>query len=247
VSVRLVMVAVVAQVICAQSQEPKFEVAAIRPATQDNHHNSNSDKASWRGHNLSLKWLIARAYDIDIGLVSGGPKWVDTESYDINAKIPEEFAERKAAVIEVMMQNLLAERFQLMIHREPREVSGFELVVAEKGPKMKSASPDRKGSGTHTNNTHLKADNLTMESFAKNLSGQQDIGKLVVDKTGLSGGFDFELDWSPERRGAGEGAADEERPGIFTALQEQLGLKLKPAKIRVDAIVIDRAEKPSEN
>lgn len=140
-----------------------------------------------------------------------------------------------------MIQSLLADRFQLIIHREPQQISGYALVVAKKGPKMERAKPDQKDSHTDSNNTHLRAENVTMEAFANHLS--YDIEKLVVDKTGLTGGFNFELDWVPERL---ESSSDD-RTSIFTALQEQLGLKLESAKVSTLAIVVDRAEKPDSN
>jgi uncharacterized protein (TIGR03435 family) len=86
-----------------------------------------------------------------------------------------------------------------------------------------------------------------MEAFARSLSSNRDVGELVVDKTGLTGGFDFDLDWMPEPHGAQADASIDDRPSIFTALQEQLGLRLERAKVPIQVIVIDHAEKPSEN
>lgn len=222
----------------------EFEVASIRPAVQDNDHDSNTDNGRYRTHNLTLKRLITIAYGIDIREISGGPGWVDSDSYDINAKIPEQFAQNRTRdTVPRMVQSLLADRFQLVIHREANQISGYELVIAKKGPKIGHANPDVKNSNMHSKNTHLTAENVTMEAFSKNLSRNSDIGKLVVDKTGLTGGFNFELDWAPERP---ESASDD-RPSIFTAVQEQLGLKLEPAKVPILTIVIDRAEKPEAN
>jgi bla regulator protein BlaR1 len=241
---------ITAPAITAQSGDPvtaKFEVASIRPATQDSNHDFDSDRGRCVVHNFTLKHLIAQAYDIYPGLISGGPKWVDTDSFDINAKIPEEFAQPSHDVVPLMVQSLLADRFQLVVHREPRQVSGYELVVIEKGSKLQRAKPDAKGSNLHTNNTHLKAENVTMTAFAKSLSRNHDVGKLVVDKTGLTDGFNFELDWVSEKLASNADGSSADPPLIFTALQEQVGLKLRPAKITVPAIVIDRAEKPSEN
>lgn len=99
----MVIPVVSAAAISAQSQAPRFEVAAIRPAMQDTNHSSKGNKGAWQAHNLSLKWLAARVYDIDISLISGGPKWVGTDGYDINAKIPEEFEQRKSDVLRLMM------------------------------------------------------------------------------------------------------------------------------------------------
>jgi uncharacterized protein (TIGR03435 family) len=227
---------------------PKFEVAAVRPATQDNEHSFDTDKGRFLAHNVTLQRLIAYAYGMDIGLISGGPKWMDSDSYDINAKIPEEFAEHTSDEVRLMLQGLLADRFRLVIHREPSQVSGYVLVVAKNGPKMEHANPEVKGLKIRTTrNAHLIAESVTMEAFAKDLSHNPDVGKLVVDKTGLSGRFKFELDWMPERLRSSPESSSDDRPSIFTALQEHLGLKLESAKIPTSAIVIDHAERPSGN
>jgi bla regulator protein BlaR1 len=225
----------------------KFEVASIRPATPDGERGFDTEKGRFLAHNVTLKRLIAYAYGMDIGLIYGGPKWVDSDSYDMNAKIPEEFAQGTRDV-PMMLQGLLADRFRLAIHREQNQVSGYELVVARNGPKMEHADPDVRDVKIRTSkNTHLVAESVTMEAFAKDLSRNRDVGKMVVDKTGLSGRFKFELDWMPDRLVSNPEPSSDDRPSIFTALQERLGLKLESAKIPVSAIVIDRAEKPSGN
>jgi bla regulator protein BlaR1 len=227
---------------------PKFEVAAIHPAKQDDEHSSDTEKGHFLVHNLTLKRLMARAYDIDIGLISGGPKWVDSDSYDINAKIPEEFAQQTREKVPLMLQSLLADRFHLVIHREPGQISGYVLVVAKNGPKMERADPDQKDIKIRTTkNAHLIAQNVTMEAFAKDLSRNRDVGKPVVDRTGLSGNFKFELDWMPVPLVPTPESPSDDRPSIFTALQERLGLKLESAKIPTSAIVIDHVERPSGN
>jgi uncharacterized protein (TIGR03435 family) len=229
------------------AKKAEFEVASIRSAQDDGHHNSNSDKGLLRIHNLTLKRLISQAWQVDIGQVYGGPAWIDSESYDIGAKIPAQFAQQTAEKLPEMIQTLLADRFQLVIHREPREVSGYALVVGNKGAKMEQAPVDKKDSGINQHNTNLKAENVTMDSFARTLSRNSEVGALVVDRTGLTGGFNFELDWKPEQLKATAEAADDDRPSMFTALQEKLGLKLMAGKVPVLAVVVDRAEKPEGN
>ncbi len=235
----------IAALMPAQTPVPEkraeFEVASIRPAKDDGDHDTNTDKGFFRTHNLTLKRLIARAYAVDTRQILGGPNWMDSDSYDITARIPAEYAQQTREKVPEMIQSLLADRFQLIIHREPREVSGYALVVAKKGPKMERAKPEETGSHADSNNTHLTAKNVTMEAFANHLS--RDIGRLVVDRTSLTGGFNFELEWAPEKL---ESSSDE-RASIFTALQEQLGLKLESAKVTTLAIVVDRAEKPDSN
>ena len=140
-----------------------------------------------------------------------------------------------------MVQSLLADRFQLVIHREPRQISGYLLTVAKNGPKMKAVKGGETGTNLHSNSGHLIAEHVTMETLARHLT--YDAGKIVADRTGLKGGFNFELDWAPAQPEPKTDAADS-RPSISTALKEQLGLKLEPARVPIQAIVIDRAEKP---
>ncbi len=246
---KLAISIVIAALMPAQTPVPEkraeFEVASIRPARDDGDHDSETDKGFFRTHNLTLKRLIARAYAVDTRQIFGGPNWIDSDSYDITARIPAEFAQQTREKVPLMLQSLLADRFQLIIHREPRELSGYALVVAKKGPKMERAKPEETGSHADSNNTHLTAKNVTMEAFANHLS--RDIGKVVVDKTGLMGGFNFELDWIPERLQSGPEPSVDDRPSIFTALEQQLGLKLESAKVTTLAIVVDRAEKPDGN
>jgi uncharacterized protein (TIGR03435 family) len=247
----VVLSLVLASLLSAQTPDTNkkaaFEVAAIRPATDDGNHSSNSDKGLYRTHNLTIKELIARAYDVDISMVSGGPNWVDADSYDISARIPEEFAQQTREKLPQMIGSLLTDRFQLVVHREPKQVSGYTLVLARKGSKMEQAKPDEKGSGTSTNNEHLKAHNLTMEAFARYLTRNREVGMPVVDKTGLTGAFNFEMEWKPDQLQPKPDAPVDDRPSLFTALQERLGLELKSAKVPIMTVVIDHAEKPREN
>jgi len=227
-----------------RAQSAKFEVAAIRPSEDDGGHDIHSDKSRFTTHNATLKRLIAAAYDIDIQLISGGTNWVDSAGYDINAKIPAEFVQQRDK-LPLMLQSLLAERFKLVIHREPIQISGYALVASGKGPKMERAATSQTGSNMHTNNAHLTAEGVTMETFAKYLSRNRDIGKLVVNKTGLNGAFNFKLDWKPEPL-ASTTESPSDLPSIFAAIQ-QLGLKLESAKVPIMRIVIDHAEKPDAN
>lgn len=225
----------------APLQAQEFEVASIRPAKQDGNHDSDTYQGRWVTHNLTLKRLIAMAWDVDDSVVAGGPNWIDSDSYDINAKIPADYAQAPRDQFLHMIQSLIVDRFQLTIHREPRQISGYALVPAKAGSKMSIARPSENGSDFSSNGMHLKATSVTMEAFAKRLSRNRDIGKLVVDKTGLTGKFDFELDWASAQQDS------DEHPSIFTAIQEQLGLKLESAKVPIQGVVIDRVEKPSEN
>jgi uncharacterized protein (TIGR03435 family) len=128
--------------------------------------------------------LIASAWEVDTAQIFGGPNWLDSDSFDITARIPAEFAQQTREKVPEMIQSLLADRFQLIIHREPQQISGYALVLARNGPKMERAKSDDNGSHADSNNTHLTAKNVTMEALARRLSRNRDIGKPVVDKTG---------------------------------------------------------------
>ena len=227
-------------------RKAEFEVASIRPAKDDGSHDSDTDKGLLRIHNFTLKRLIASAYEVDDSEVLGGPSWLDSDSFDITAKIPAEYVDQKPSRVPEMMQGLLADRFHLTIRREARQTPGLALIVARKGPKMDSAKPDAEGSSTHSNRTHLTAQNVSMAQFATRLSRMPEVGQIVVDRTGLTGRFNFELDWLPDRPGSTEASPDG-LPTIFAALQERLGLKLEPAKVTIEAVVVERAERPESD
>jgi uncharacterized protein (TIGR03435 family) len=143
-------------------------------------------------------------------------------------------------VLHEMLQGLLAERFHLEFHREMRELPVYSLVMGKNGHKM--GPPASKG-------LRVGADFLggssSMPNFAVFLAGQ--LGRPVTDKTGLDGEFEFKLEYDPDLGALPEAGAAKNRPTIFTAIQEQMGLKLEPGKAPVEVMVIDKVEKPSEN
>jgi uncharacterized protein (TIGR03435 family) len=150
--------------------------------------------------------------------------------------------------MKAMVQKLLAERYQLTTHREKKELSVYALTVGKNGAKLTKslsdpdAAPDEQGNGGSTGLT-VRYTNYSMADLAEDLQARQD-GRPVVDQTGIAGRFDFTLKWWPDRWGNAGANAE---PVLSTAIQEQLGLKLEAAKAMVDAIVIDHAERPSEN
>ncbi len=237
-----------------------FEVASIKP-NRTGARNSGFRRAGegeLNATNITLKRLIAYAYDVQDYQISGGPNWLDSERYDILAK-PESSAESRpetaaarTALLRLRVQALLAERFQLVLHRTTKELPMFALVVGKNGPKLSETKQSQ--SELLTNGHHLTCQKVSMATFAKVfLQGQ--MGRSVQDRTGLTGEFDFTLDWVPDegqRRAPGEEAGGTSSPGgdgpsFFTALQEQLGLKLEPEKGPVEILVVDGAERASEN
>src|SRR5262249_47672465 len=162
--------------------------------------------------------------------------WISAERFHIDAKAP---AKAEDTQLMPMLQTLLGERFKLAVHREKKDMTAYALVVAKGGPKMGPGTGD--GSSSNSNHGKLTARNVSMSRFAEFVARQ--VGLPVADETKLSGGFDFSLEWSSER--ARQAAADSDTqsaPTMFTALPEQLGLKLEARKLSVDLVVIDRVE-----
>ena len=207
--------------------------------------------------NVTLRFLIGDAYGVkDFQIVADGSSWTNTDRYDVTARAPEGTA--NGFDIRPMVQSLLADRFKLVLHRETRELPIYELVAAKGGlrvtapkdsscviPDPKNPRPRedfpfcdniRKGRGL------IDAYGITMPRLLPALSDV--LGRVVVDKTGFKGIFDGHLEFTPDELIAD---ADSKTPSIFTALQEQLGLRAESAKGPVEVLVVDRAERPSVN
>jgi uncharacterized protein (TIGR03435 family) len=185
--------------------------------------------------------------------IVGLPGWANSENYDIEARADAETAEawKKLTYKErwkkeqPMMQAMLADRCKLKAHRETKEMPVYDLVIAKGGLKMKEAATDEVDAETMKSGGAMTARALSTDSLVYAFSGM--VGRMIVDKTGLAGKkFDFELAWTPDDRRGADSAADA-GPSLFTALEEQLGLKLVPSKGPVEVIVIDHIEKPSAN
>jgi uncharacterized protein (TIGR03435 family) len=192
--------------------------------------------------NVSLRKLIVSAYGIkDYQLA--GPDWMNTNLYDITARIP---ANTPGEDILLMIQNLLAERFKVAMHRESRELPVYALVIGKTGSKLTPAEFG-KGGSTSSSPGKTKAVGVPLRSLTDMLSRQ--LNRPVLDQTGLHGVFDYELEWAPEPKSPVSGEEIRETgASIFTALQEQLGLKLEARKAPIETLVVDRAEKtPVEN
>jgi uncharacterized protein (TIGR03435 family) len=231
--------------VAAAQETASFEVASIKfhpgPITMSGggiHGTTLSDTA------LTLLNLIEDAYDLRRDQISGGPSWIDSDHYDVIAKAEGVGTLTHDRVMQ-MLQALLADRFQLKVHRETRETPVYELVVGKGGSKLKQTSADAKGRNFVNANSagmHMEAANRTMEQLARQLSVTA--GRPVIDKTGLVGYYAYMLDWASAIQPP---PPDSDTPSIFTAVQEQLGLKLESAKAPVEMLIVDRAEKPSEN
>jgi uncharacterized protein (TIGR03435 family) len=208
--------------------------------------------------NTNMNDLIALAYGVHAKQIVGAPEWFGTDLFDIDG-IPDVEGQPNLQQMGTMVQKLLADRFKLTFHRDKKELSVYVIGVAGSGPKLtKTAlSPnDPKGFGFR-NLGDLTVRNMTMTEFASWMQSSV-TDRPVVDQTGLTDRYDFQLKWTPDDsqfiqfRGTGSTApppTDNPNgpPGLYIAIQEQLGLKMGPAKIPDDVIVIDHAEKPSPN
>jgi uncharacterized protein (TIGR03435 family) len=231
----------------AQTAAPSFEAASIKPS------NAKDDTSSWNSRlgylvmrNQTLNALIRIAYDMEADQVTGGPKWLDTDRFDVEAKAA---GPAKDPELLTMLQTVLAERFQLKFHRETKLVPGYAMVLAKGGLKVHPVEANGK-QRMNWGKGRLTAERASMKRLAETLSRM--LGSPVVDTTGIPGEFSFQLEWTPENSPspslAGAIPADAPiGPSLFTVLQQDLGLRLEPRKAPIDVLVIDRAEKPSEN
>ncbi len=235
-----------------------FAVAAIKP-NRTGDRNSGFRRfvgGALDARNISLKMLIAFAYDLPGNRILQGPAWLETDRYDILAK-PDQSAgqslDTSMGATRLRTQAFLADRFKLILHKDARELPIFTLLVEKYGPKhLQPAKPNPQD--LVNNGHHVACQAASMAFFAKVfLTGE--LGAPVIDQTGIKGSFDFSLDWNPDdnsRRMPADSvdqlpAADPSGPSLFSALKEQLGLRLEAGKGPVEVLVIDHAEKASEN
>lgn len=224
---------------CAQPvATPQFEVASIRPSAAPNGDSSGgkTGHGQLNMNNMTLKRLIMGAYMIGPNQVFSGPSWLESDRFDIRAKADSDVDD---SVLMKMLQSLLAERFKLAIHKDTKTIQAYVLEVGKNGSKMKKSESAE--SSTHGSRGKLEVTGTTMKTFAEVLARQMDLP--VVNQTGLEGTFDFTLEWTPENNKSSGDAG----PSIFTAIQEQLGLRMRAQKAPVEVLVIDHAEKPTEN
>ena len=223
----------------AAQPAPAFEVATIKVSPPRTGAAGtiafSSDPAMFRLSNTTLKILVAMAYGTSDRLVAGGPAWVDEQFYDVVAKLPPDTAKERTAD---MLQTLLAERFNLKVHREQRERRAYALVLAKEAPELKAGGEP--GSGmTGILPGRIVGKSVTAGVLADALS--RTLGQEVVDQTGLQGSYEIDLKWTPEDSRKDQG------PDIFTALR-RIGFKLETTKTMVEMIVVDHADRiPAEN
>jgi uncharacterized protein (TIGR03435 family) len=221
-----------------------FEVASVKPNTSGS---GSSHTSGTTGQltitNRSLKELIEMAYSVQDFQIAG-PEWLGSAKFDIVAKIPAGAQKDRRPA---MMQTLLAERFQLAVHRESKEMSAYALVVGKSGPKMQQVKPGGTSMNDNGNNNSRKitGEGVSMAVLAETLA--RIVEHPVVDRTGLQGVYSLKLQYTPDNAKS-DGPDGAPGPSIYNALQEQLGLKLQTQKLPVEIVVVDRVERvPTEN
>jgi uncharacterized protein (TIGR03435 family) len=233
----------------AQTASPpiSFDVASVKPSAEPRGTFVRpSPGGGRRVSGANLKFLIALSYGVRDFQITGEPAWADTDRFDIEARMDTPLADESRNTTK-RLASLLAERFQLRFHRETKEQPVYALMLAKGGPKLQESTETR--SLIRAGNTVITGHGVGIGLLALNLSNL--LGRRVVDKTGLTAKYDFELKWTPDPAqpdaGGFGGPPDPNAPSLFTALPEQLGLRLESQKGPVEMFVIDRVEKPSEN
>jgi uncharacterized protein (TIGR03435 family) len=239
-------------------QAASFEVASIRPSDPEDRSGKfirMQNPQRFETRNYTLKEMIAAAYNLPDRAISGGPQWISSDRYNILAKTTGDERPTSDQQME-MLRSLLESRFNLTVHREQKEQPIYELTLANSGAKLKesTASPSEEyliNRMFNDNHVLLPARRVTMAQFVSMLQ-RAVVDRAVVDKTGLEGKYDFDLEWTRDESQFG-GAIPlakvdtPPKPDLFAAMQEQLGLRLRSARGPVEVLVIDRAERPTEN
>ena len=248
---RILALAVLPILIFGQAP-PSFDVAVIKPADPANNRLGMGFGPNGRTltvDGLTVLGMVRLAYGLFADQLVLNPSltnissWADSDRFDILAK-SEGTAPVSRDQQNAMFQQLLGARFGLKIHRDKKEITIYSLVAGKNGPKMKqgeAAAPYLSAPAPG----RLVGTKASMASLASALGGR--LGRPVFDDTGLAGGFDFSLSWVPDGMGGDPAVSDASGPSIFTALQDQLGLRLESKKAPVDVIVVDAVERPSVN
>jgi uncharacterized protein (TIGR03435 family) len=235
--------------------DPSFEVATIKPSKPGQPGKAfRVNGREFSTINTSVSDMMVFAYGIHARQVAGGPDWLEKDKYDVLAK-PDVDGQPNDKQLKSMVQKLLADRFKLTFHRDKKELSVYAIVVAKNGSKLTKSEGDGNGlpSLFFRGLGNLPARNATMADFAGVMQSAV-LDKPVVDQAGLSGRFDFTLMWTPDEFQFGglgvkpPAPSDKDtQPDLYTAFQQQLGLRLESTKAQAEVLVIDKVEKPSEN
>jgi uncharacterized protein (TIGR03435 family) len=239
----------------AADADPGYEVATIKPAQPDERKVVQVQGVRLFTGGTSLVDVMMFAYGVHQTQVMGGPEWVKTEKFDLLIQ-PNMPGRPSTVQMRSIVRKLLAERFKLVLHHAEKELPVYGIVAAKGGPKMAPTTAEAVATNTATagySEGVFMVKNATMSEFASLMQRYVGLDRPVVDHTGISGKYDFKLSWTPDplqvsgtapSRTPNDGNAG---PDLFTAVQEQLGLKLQPLREPTDVLVIDSVEPPSEN
>jgi uncharacterized protein (TIGR03435 family) len=231
----------------ARDANPSFEVATIKPADPDD----RNQGFRLNGHRISIESntlasIFCFAYSIHKSQIVNAPQWFNEQTWNIDG-VPDADGKPSWPQYRKMLQKLLSTRFGLVMHPDKRDLSVYALTIAKGGAKLEKtksepdALSDASGHGVGPAQ-YMKFTNNSMADFAQVM--QLMVDKPVVDQTNLSGHYDFVLQWTPDSLRA---TPTDSAPGLFTAVQEQLGLKLEATRAPTDVFVIDAATRPTQN
>lgn len=245
-----ILVASVATSLISQAGGPRFDVVSVKPNNSPEPGGRNAlERTTYEGLNVTVRRMIALAYmPMPFSLIDGGPAWISSERFDVRAKFPEGTPRKE---LQAMMKAMLADRFKLRTHLEPRPTQVYALVVDRSGvlgPSLQPAQIDCTNPAAdrqpgvpwcafqYTEGL-LRGRGVTLDQVA----GEIDAGRIVVNGTGLTGRYDVELRWTPDPSVTTAGDAP---PGLVTAVREQLGLRLQSGTAQMEHLVIDSVERP---
>jgi uncharacterized protein (TIGR03435 family) len=233
---------------------PAYDVVSIVPHKFDAESTSwGSQGSTFTATNLTVKMFVTLAFGLRQNLISGLPAWADSNRYDIKAKIVDaDFSTLRKLTDKQhneMLVKILTDRFNLKSHTETKELPVYNLVLAHHGSKLKTSAIQDNSKGTWTSNTgDFTGTTISITSLTDMLANE--LHRTVIDKTNLSALYDMHLTWAPDPLatvGQDNGRVEDAGPSIFSALQDQLGLKLVPTKGPVTTLVIDHVERPTPN
>jgi uncharacterized protein (TIGR03435 family) len=234
----------------AADADPDWEVVSVK--ARDPNDTNNSQSMSMQGGrfvivNRPVVGMLMFAYGMHKKEIVGAPEWIESERWDVQG-VPDVPGHPSLKQTQSLIRKLLEERFGLKVHRETKELAVYAITVAKSGEKMARSAGDPNGTPDENERSNggvvtMRMTNMSMAEFAPDLGYFLD--RPAVDQTGLAGRYDFQLKWLvDESRAPADGTVP---PGLFTAIQEQLGLKLEPVKAPAGVLVIDKVERPSAN
>ncbi len=246
-----------------------FDVISVKPNRGENLGTSLSDSlpGKFAARYYSLLWVMEYAYDAKEAQIEGLPAWADSEKYDIDAKMDDATAEQEKSLsreqrtklTRTRVQSLLADRFALQLHHETKNIPVLELTVAKGGSKLVETPlvpapgdphplpPGSLTMGANAGQWTIVSNQEPLKILVNVLSGQPEVrGRVLLDRTGLTGKYTFKLQWSTQNLSAAP-SSDTTGASLFSALEEQIGLRLESAKAPVDVLVVDHVAQPSPN